>query len=78
MKLAKWLAVWQRIAQMPKRYFGALAGVVLWLLIETVGFFPTLLLAIFVVIGYTLGRFFDGRANWQELLERWWNSDRFE
>ncbi len=78
MKLAKWLAVWQRIAQMPKRYFGVLAGVILWLLIEIVGFFPTLLLAIFVVIGYTLGRFFDGRANWQELLERWWNSDRFE
>ncbi len=63
---------------MPKRYLGALIGFVLWVLIEVVGFFPTLLLTVFVVVGYVLGRFFDGRANWQDLIERFWNNDRFE
>ncbi len=76
--MAKWLAVAERIGRMPKRYLGALIGFVLWVLIEVVGFFPTLLLTVFVVVGYVLGRFFDGRANWQDLIERFWNNDRFE
>lgn len=76
--MAKWLAVLQHISQMPKRYFGAMMGLILWIFIEVVGFFPTLLLVILVVIGYLLGRFFDNRSNWQDMLDRWWNSDHFE
>ncbi|PWI58786.1 DUF2273 domain-containing protein [Sulfoacidibacillus thermotolerans] len=67
-----------KIAALPKRYLGVIAGVVSWLLILLFGFFPTLLLAVFVGIGYAIGKFADDRANVHDLVSRLWQSDRFE
>ncbi|MCI0183143.1 MAG: DUF2273 domain-containing protein [Acidibacillus sp.] len=67
-----------KVAALQKRYLGVIAGIVFWLLILIVGFFPTLLLAVFMVIGYSIGKFIDDRSNVQELVHRLWQTDRFD
>lgn len=74
----RWLAVLGSIQHMPKRYLGIVFGIMGWILIEIFGFFPTLLLAVLMVIGYALGRIFEGRANWQDVVERIWQSDPYD
>ncbi len=76
--LDKFVAVLRKLTLLPRRYVGVALAVLCWLLILTVGFFPTLLLSVFVTVGYSLGRMLDGKTDWQEWVERIWQSDRFD
>lgn len=76
--MGKWLASLKTIGQLPKRYLGVMVGVLLWIFIEIFGFLPTLLLCVFTVIGYTLGRVFEDRDKWQEIVEKIWQSDPYD
>ncbi len=66
------------IESYPKRYIGMAAGFFCWLFIELFGLLPTLLLAVLVVIGYSVGRMADTRERWQDMIERFWDPDRFD
>jgi len=76
--LDKWLGMLRTLRSMPRRYLGAVAGFVLWVFLIWLGFFPTLLLCALVAIGYAVGRFADSREHWQDVIERVWQSDRFD
>lgn len=74
-KFLAWLMLFKQI---PKRWYGIVIGFVCWLLILWVGFFPTLLLAVLMSVGYAVGHFIDDRADWQEIISRIWQSDHFD
>ncbi|MCY0876356.1 MAG: DUF2273 domain-containing protein [Firmicutes bacterium] len=74
-RLGEWVRALQSI---PRRYIGAGAGFFLWVLFEWMGFFPVLLLCALMAIGYAVGRFADGRDHWQQVIERIWQTDRFD
>lgn len=66
------------VAQIPKRYIGICAGIFVWIILELFGFFPTLLLAVFVTIGYAIGKMADQRHDWLGIIERIWQSDHYD
>lgn len=68
----------QWIRRMPKRYWGVGIAVFLWILLKIFGFFPTLLLVALIIVGYEVGKIFDKRENWQDVVERFWQSDRYD
>ncbi len=76
--MEKLIVFFHKVATLPRRYLGVLVGILFWLLILFFGFFPTLLLAVFVAIGYSVGKFVDDRANVQEFVHRLLQTDRFE
>lgn len=74
----KWVDWIRVLVAMPKRYKGAALGFIVWVLLEWIGFFQTLLLVVLMVIGYGIGRFADGREKWLEVIARMWHTDRFD
>ncbi|KUO96785.1 DUF2273 domain-containing protein [Ferroacidibacillus organovorans] len=73
--------LWERIKRLnvlPGRYKGMALGVLVWVFIEFFGFFPTLLLAALMVIGFAVGRIFDRPHEWEEWVKRLLQSDPYE
>lgn len=74
--MQRFLSWLQTIEAFPKRYLGIAIGFLLWIVLEFAGFFPTLLLVVFMAIGYAVGRLADSRQKWQDVIEKIWKSDR--
>lgn len=74
--MQRFLSWLHTIESFPRRYLGLAAGFLLWIVLEIAGFFPTLLLVAFMVIGYAVGRMADSRQKWQDVIEKIWQSDR--
>ncbi|KEO82546.1 DUF2273 domain-containing protein [Tumebacillus flagellatus] len=53
-----------------KRFLGLAVGFVFGLLYLIVGFLQTVAFALFLVAGYFVGKMFDDREDWRDVLDR--------
>ncbi|MBL0388134.1 DUF2273 domain-containing protein [Tumebacillus sp. ITR2] len=53
-----------------KRFLGLAVGFVFGLLYLIFGFLQTIAFALFLVIGYFVGKMFDDREDWRDVLDR--------
>ncbi|HJV44451.1 MAG TPA: DUF2273 domain-containing protein [Bacillota bacterium] len=61
---------WQLITENPGKTIGVFAGLVLGLLYIFFGFFNTLVIVVFVTVGFYMGSKFDNRENLLDFLDR--------
>lgn len=53
-----------------KRFLGLAIGFVFGVLYLIVGFLQTVAFALFLVVGYFVGRMLDDREDWRDVLDR--------
>lgn len=63
------IRIWE-ILSGNKRLLGTVIGLLFGILYLFFGFFKTLVFALIVVIGYLIGRFWDDREDWRDVIER--------
>lgn len=61
---------WQFFLENRGKVIGITAGIIFGLLFLLVGFFKTLVFAMFVAIGFYFGRKFDNQEDLAEILDR--------
>ncbi|MCX7571510.1 DUF2273 domain-containing protein [Tumebacillus sp. DT12] len=67
--MEKWLQIWQWLLA-NKRWLGVLAGTILGLFYLIFGFLKTLVFALFVFLGFYIGKMADDREDWRDVIDR--------
>jgi len=65
-----YLMFWELVREHLGKITGILAGLLLGFLYLTFGFFDTLVIFVFVLVGFYFGRKFDNRENLLDVLDR--------
>jgi uncharacterized membrane protein len=67
--MEKWIRVYEVLAG-NKRLFGTVIGVIFGLFFLIFGFLKTVAFALFVFAGYYLGKMWEEKEDWRDVIDR--------
>ena len=69
-----WQAILDWIERRPRTSAGLIIGFIIGILMVTLNFWKTLVVLLFVILGFAIGKYLDTRKDWGEILDRLFTS----
>ena len=69
-----WSAILDWVERRPRTTLGLIIGFIIGMLLVTLSFWKTILVILCVIIGFAIGKYFDTRRDWGEILDRLFTS----